>query len=94
VEAKVDSNLMVRKHEVIQTTGSRGWVIMKQMADDAIQQMINKAIDEADETKGEQLRKNAQAARQFWKLFMGHVESIKDLDVANEQDDWYEVACE
>jgi hypothetical protein len=91
------SALLARKKEVIQATNSLGWLYMKQMAEEAIAAMVDKAIAEEDATKGENLRRKAQAAREFWRLYLTHIEAFRQVEAETESADladenWYEVA--
>jgi hypothetical protein len=90
------TDLMLIKKDVIATTATRGWYHIKQLAEDTVKQAEREAIDEEDDTKGNNLRREAKAARKFLNSFLKSVEVMKLVEAADntssEEDDFYEVA--
>jgi hypothetical protein len=95
-----DSELMMKKREIVSTTNSRGWYYVKEVAEKTIQKMERDAIDEEDDAKGSLLRRQAKAARQFLTTFLDHIESMRRIDApetpdeetGKSSDDFYEPA--
>ena len=92
------SQLMLRKKEVAVVVNSRGWYFMKQMAEEAVAELVNQAIEEEDDAKGAALRLQAKAARAFANDFLKRIEASTRVEVAETStdaaQDVYDVACD
>lgn len=92
------ADIMQRKRAALDITSRPAWYIVRGIAEDTVKSMERAAIDEDDESKGANLRREAKAARKFLNTFLQEVEIAtrvedvpKDAPVVDEQ---YEVACE
>lgn len=91
----MDSNLLLRKKELINTTATHGWRFVKELGETVVRAKERKAIDEEDDTKGASLRREAKVARQFLNEFFQLIEQMKQVEgESSDEKDWYEVATE
>lgn len=84
----MDSKTINFKRNLISTTATAGWFDIVGVAERIIQATSDLAINEEDETKGANLRRKAQAQRQFWNILMNEIEQHKDPEF--DPDEQYE----
>ena len=95
----MDSNaqLMRRKLAVIEVQGKPGWHIIRELAENTVKAMIDEAINEEDEVRGSNLRREARAARKFLDRFLQAVEITSRAEVPEDvapAGENYDVACD
>lgn len=83
----MDSQLLAKKHEIINTTNTVGWTLIKELGESTITQMEREAIDEDDDAKGAVLRRQAKAARVFFNDFLTAINSYRQVEQDNSTDD-------
>lgn len=91
------STLMMRKHEIINTTATRGWFFITERANQIIAKMTDEAIDCEDKERSADLVTEARAARKFWNQLSQALEASKQVEAEEDtagdsDDDFYEVA--
>jgi hypothetical protein len=88
------SDILVVKKELIQTMSTRGWRFITERADVVIKQMTESALDEEEKDKADRLITDARSARKFWKQFLLSLESAKQVETADNNDEWNEVSMD
>ena len=68
------------KMALISLTASPAWETIRGMADQAIYEMEQKALQEDDDAKGRTYRSDARGARKFWEKWLRNIEFAKCLD--------------
>lgn len=90
----MDSNeqqrLMHIKKELVTTTNTAGWRYIQQMAANIVEQLTEKAITEEDDVKGNNLRREAKALSQGFKVLFEGIEASKQIsENNNEEPEWF-----
>jgi len=86
--------LMVMKKEIVATTNTTGWAYIRKFADRVVTDMERKAIDEEDDVKGNNLRREAKAARIFFNDLMTRIELAKQVTDEPTDDDFVDIAMD
>jgi hypothetical protein len=79
------------KQRIVQTTSTPGWSDVVKLAEESVKKIERLAIDEEDETKGSNLRREAKAARRFLTDFLKRINSSRQITEEPGDDDWLEV---
>jgi hypothetical protein len=83
---------LTRNHEIITTTNTLGWSFLKELAEETVRQLEREAIDEDDDVKGNNLRREAKAARKFLNNFLNTVEEMRNPVAVTETTYFYELS--
>jgi hypothetical protein len=88
------SDLLIIKKEVIQTMATRGWRFITDRADAVIKDLTDKALDEDNKEKRDQLVTEARAARKFWQQLSQSLEASKtaEAEPTADAEEWNEVS--
>ena len=81
--------LIAIKREILTTTSSPGWKCILDLGEKAVARMEREAIDCDDDTQGNNLRKEAKAARKFFTALCQMVETYRRVDVDTNPDDTF-----
>jgi hypothetical protein len=89
------SDILLVKKEILNTQATRGWRFITERADLVIKDLTNKALDEEDKAKREEMVVEARAARKFWRELLQSLEASKNAEAETADDDgWNEVAMD
>jgi hypothetical protein len=80
------ARVMAIKAAMIATTGTPGWLYIKQLADNIVTKTVNEALDEEDPAKGESKRLKASALRKGFAELFAAIEATKNLAEPSEAD--------
>lgn len=86
-----NSDLMVMKAALIETTASRGWSYVEKFAETVVRALETEAIAEEDDTKANGLRRDARGARKFKEELFRRINLAKQQETA---DNFNEVAVD
>jgi hypothetical protein len=75
-----NSELMARKHALIQTTSSQGWRCVVAIAEEVARAAEVRALECDDEDKVLGLQREARASRQFLKSFLTAITNAEQVD--------------
>lgn len=80
--------LLQVKSALMQTTSTRGWLVIKQIVDNVVAKAKQDAIDEEDAAKGEKLRLKAKAMQDGLRDLFSAIEVAKQFD-SPEEPAWF-----
>jgi hypothetical protein len=86
VDKQEVARLMAIKAALTVTTNSIGWQHIKQMADNAVTQAMQDAMDADTREKGEDLRLEARALQRGFKKLFDAIETVKAFAVGTTED--------
>jgi len=86
------SDILLIKKEIIQTMATRGWRFVTDRADAVIKDLTDKALDQEDKSKREELVTEARAARKFWRELLQSLEASKTAEADTKDDGWNEIS--
>lgn len=72
--------LMQMKAALIETTASRGWFYVEKFADKILNELVQQAMDEDDDTKAGGLRRDAKGARKFKEELFSRIAIAKNQE--------------
>jgi hypothetical protein len=89
VEFRSEQQKMAVKAAFLRITGDNSWEFMKQLAEESIYALEQKALQEDDEEKAKTYRHDARGARKFWAKWLKMIEIVKSSDTV--EDNFMEV---
>jgi len=79
------------KQRIVLTTNTPGWQDIVKLAEESVKQIERAAIDEEDDAKGANLRREAKAARKFITDFLARINSARQVTEEPGASDWLEI---
>lgn len=72
--------LMQMKAALLETTASRGWFYVEKFAEKILNELVQQAMDEDDDTKANGLRRDAKGARKFKEELFSRIALAKNQE--------------
>jgi len=85
------NQLMQLKQRIAQTTNSAGWNDVVKLMEESVKRIERQAIDEEDDQKGNNLRREAKAARKFFTDFVKRINSARQVTDEPGDEDWLDI---
>ena len=79
--------LLIIKAELLRTTATPGWTMVKSIANNVVQKMVQEALDEEDTSKGEMRRIKAKALQSGFSDLFASIEATKGFTDEPENDE-------